>query len=159
MSEHCIFLSTQKWDFESAFIRRLSNCAWSHVGWFRGADRMTFSSMADGLGLNWRVLKKGQELLLVEAPGVEEALALALPYIGTPYDYLDILGMILGRNWSRPNHFICDVALLQFHELAGFPLVNPKWIPRIHMTPRDILLGLNVTADMAEVKQSCKFRQ
>ena len=141
----CLFLSTEKWNFESAFIRRGTNCAWSHAGWYVRSKRMTFSAMADGRGLAWRTVRPRQQVLLLDAPGAEQSLSLALQLEGTPYDYLDILGIIFGRNWSLPGHLICDVAVFRFQEQAGFGLVNPRFIPRIHLTPRDILLSPAVT--------------
>lgn len=145
MSDICLFVSTQKWDLISALIRRGTNCAFSHVGWFRKSDRMTFSAMSDGKGLAWRPLKKNQEVLLLDAPGAEESLALALQHEGAPYDFLDIAGIVLGRNWARPGHFICDKVVFQFQEAVGYPLVNSKFIPQCHLTPRDILLSPYVT--------------
>lgn len=95
--------------------------------------------MADGKGLTWRTVHKNQKLLLLDAPGASESLQLALKHEGAPYDYLDILGMILGRNWSRAGHFICDVTVFHFQSEAGQPLLNHKFIPLRHLTPADIL--------------------
>lgn len=139
MSEICLFVSTQKWDIESALIRRGTNCDWSHTGWFRKPDRMTFSAMSDGKGLAWRPLKANQQLLLLDAPGAEQSLALALKHEGAPYDYLNILGIILGKNWRTPGRYICNVAVFEYQKLAGFPLLNDKFIQYYHMAPDDIL--------------------
>lgn len=142
----CLFVSTTEWDLESALIRRGTNCAWSHTGWYRKSTKQTFSAMADGKGLAWRPVKSGQTVFLLDEPHAADALALALPFAGTPYDYWDIAGIVLGKNWSRPNRLICDVTVFKFYEQLGFPLVNPRYIPRIHMTPRDVLLALSITS-------------
>jgi hypothetical protein len=137
----CLYLATQPWDIESALIRFGTLCDWSHAGWYDRDTNLTFSAMADGKGLAWRPVRKNQKILLIDAPGAAESLQLALQYEGAPYDYLTIIGMLLHRNWNRPGSFICDVAVFHFQELAGYPLVNPAFIPRIHLTPRDILLS------------------
>lgn len=146
MSDICIFMSTEPTDPESAVIRALTNCAWSHCGFYRPSDKMTYSAMADGKGLAWRALKPTQELLLLTAPGIDAAFEKALTWIGAPYDYESIAGMLLHRNWSAAGHLICDATMFAGFEETGNPLVNPKFIPRMHLTPRDVLLSSYITS-------------
>jgi hypothetical protein len=137
----CLYVATEPSDPESIAIRLLTNCDWSHVGFMRLADKMTYSSMADGRGLDFRPLKPTQKTLLLTAPGVDAAFAKALEWKGSPYDFKDIAGMILHRNWSTAGHLICDAIVFRAFEETGNPLVNPKFIPRYHLTPRDVLLS------------------
>jgi len=97
--------------------------------------------MADGKGLAWREVKKNQQLLLLQAPGAEESLKQALRYAGSSYDYKDIIGMIFRKNWCTPGRYICDMAIFQFQETTGNPLLNHRFIPMMHLTPRDVLLS------------------
>lgn len=141
MSDVCIYMATEESDPVSMAIRGLTNCCWSHAGFFRLSDRMTYSAMADGKGLTWRPLKPTQKILLLTAPGIDAAFQKALEWIGAPYDFAAIAGMILHRNWSIAGHLICDATVFASFEETGNPLVNPKFIPRIHLTPRDLLLS------------------
>lgn len=141
MSDICLYMATEELDPESIVIRALTNCAWSHTGFYRPSDKMTYSAMADGKGLAWRALKPSQKILLLTAPGIDAAFEKALEWIGSPYDYESIAGMLLHRNWSAAGHLICDATAFAGFEETGNPLVNPKYIPRMHLTPRDVLLG------------------
>lgn len=152
MSEICLFVSTEPWDFESAAIRWGTLCDWSHAGWFDTRTQLTYSAMNDGKGLTWRPLRKRQKLLLLDAPGAAESLALALKYEGAAYDIRDILGIVFHRNWRTEGRFICDVALFHFQTLAGYPLLNCVFIPLEHLTPRDLLLSPSITQRL-----SCSF--
>lgn len=145
MSNICLYMATEPDDPESIAIRSLTNCDWSHVGFFRLSDRMTYSAMADGKGLTWRPVKSSQKILLLAVPGIEAAFSRALAWEGTPYDFKDIAGLLLHRNWSEAGHLICDATVFRAFEEIGAPLVNPTFIPRCHLTPRDILLSPYVT--------------
>jgi hypothetical protein len=143
MGDICLFVSTEQFDPVSAIIREKTCCAWSHVGFYRISDNMTFSAMCDGSGVAWRPKKAHQEVLLLDAPGVDAAFQKALTQIGKPYDLLDIGGLATGYNWYSPNHFICSVLVLWSFETGK--LLNTAFIPQIHLTPRDILLSLLVS--------------
>jgi hypothetical protein len=159
MSDICLYMATEKFDPVSVLIREKTLCDWSHVGFYRLSDNMTFSAMCDGLGVMWRPVKPTQEILLLDAVGIDAAFAKALTQIGKPYDKLDIAGIALGFDWSAPEHFICSALVFwafepgatagalinNSFERAGQPLINMQFIPRDHMTPRDVLLSPFVT--------------
>jgi len=137
----CLFLSTQADDIESALIRRFTMCDWSHVGFYRPSDGSTFSAMNDGRGVAWRTANPKAKLLLLQAPKMEEAFAYALTQQGKAYDVADILGFIADRDWKTPDSFICDRLIFASFVAAGAPLLNHRYIPIEHLTPRDVLLS------------------
>jgi hypothetical protein len=137
-------MSTEKYDPLSVLIREKTECAWSHVGFLRLSDNMTFSAMCDGQGIAWRSVKPTQEILPLDAVGCDAAFALALTQRGKPYDMLDIAGIALGFDWSSPEHFICSALVFWAFEQTDNPLLNMKFIPREHLTPRDVLLSSEV---------------
>lgn len=143
--QHCIFLSTVEFDPVSAAIRARTECAWSHVGFLRLADNWTYSAMSDGKGVAWRAPNPEARILKLVHEKADEALAAALTQQAKPYDRLDILGIALGKNWMEPHAFICSTLVAWSFEQIGAPLVNPTFIPREHITPRDILLSPFVT--------------
>lgn len=136
----CLFVSTEAADIESAAIRLRTECDWSHVGFMRD-DGWTFSAMADGKGVAWRAPNPEARILKLSVGGVDAALSKALTQIGKAYDELDILGIALAKNWSTADRFICSTLVLWAFEQIGVPLLNPAFIPRAHLTPRDILLS------------------
>ena len=144
MSEFCIYFSTVIDDPVSAGIRFRTQCAWSHVGFMRLSDRMTFSAMCDGLGVAWRPLHPDQKILLCDHPGVDLAFEKAETQQGKEYDLLDIVGLGTGFDWHSSNHWICSVLVAWAFDQVGDPVVNMTFIPKIHLTPRDLLLGLNL---------------
>lgn len=136
----CLFVSTELDDPISAAIRLRTQCDWSHTGFFRQSDKMTFSAMCSG-GVAWRPLKPNQKYMLLFAAGVDAALSKALTQEGRPYDKLDIAGIVLGQDWHSAGAWICDALVFWSFEEINIPLVNPTFIPRIHLTPRDLLLS------------------
>lgn len=143
--EYCLFLSTVETDPISAIIRRATNCDWSHAGFMRLADGWTFSAMSDGQGVAWRPPNPNAKILKLSVQGIEAALSKAQSQAGSKYDFMDIAGIALGCNWSAPGSFICDKLVFWAFQEIGAPLVNPTFIPAIHLTPRDILLSPYVT--------------
>ena len=144
MGDICLYVSTQKIDLVSALIRDRTECDWSHIGFFRLSDRMTYSAMCDGKGVSWRVLLPDQEIMLLDVDdeaALQRAFGLALAEEGKPYDELDIAGIALGANWCAPHHFICSTLVLDKFERAGYPLLGMWAIPLFHMSPRDCLLS------------------
>lgn len=139
--DHCLYLSTVEHDPVSATIRLRTECDWSHVGFYRIADGWTFSAMADGHGVAWRPPNPAAKVLRLSVEGIEAALSKALTQLGKPYDRLDILGIALGLDWAVANHFICSTLVTWSFQQAGVPLLNPRFIPLQHITPRDILLS------------------
>lgn len=135
-----LYLSTEPNDPISAYIREKTNCAWSHVGFYDTETRLTLSAKCDGHGVAYRSLKPTEEVIYFTVPGIDAAYAKMQTLIGEGYDLVDILGMMVGRNWSTQGKTICDVSVFQCFEDTGSPLLNPKYIPRVHLTPRDILL-------------------
>jgi hypothetical protein len=136
----CLFLSTDPCDIESALIRRFTMCDWSHVGFYR-SDGWTFSAMNDGKGVAWRPPNPKAKILLLQAPKMQEAFASALTQEGKAYDVADILGFIANQTWATPDSFICDRLVFASFVAAGAPLLNHKYIPMEHLTPRDVLLS------------------
>jgi hypothetical protein len=143
MLEHCLFLSTETSDPVSAVIRWYTDCDWSHCGWLRLADGWTYSAMFNG-GVQWRPPNPKAKILKLSAAGIEASLSKALSVEGAAYDLLDILGIATGRNWSEPGEFICDKLVFWAQDAIGCPLVNMRFIPLIHLKPRDILLSPDV---------------
>lgn len=141
MPDICLFGSSEEWDPVSAFIRRFSNSAISHCGFYSVSQNQTYSAMADGHGLDWRTVKSSQKITLFDSDGMAAAFALALTWKGEGYDFRDIAGLLLGKNWQSADRIICDVTVFKAHRLSGNPLVNPDLYPEEHLTPRDMLLG------------------
>lgn len=143
--EYCLFLSTEEFDPVSAAIRLKTECAWSHVGFLRLSDNWTFSAMSDGKGVAWRPPNPKARILKLSTPNVDVAIAKAFTQEGKPYDKLDIVGIALGLNLESNGRFICSVLVAWSFEQIGVPILNPTFIPREHITPRDILLSPFVT--------------
>jgi hypothetical protein len=141
MSDVCLFVSTEKWDPVSAAIRRATNCDWSHCGFYDRVTGLTYSAMADGKGLAFRPVGKHQKMLLLTCPRVAEMYAVAFAWHGEPYNFAGISGILFGRNWSRTGARFCDQTIFDAADVIGQPLVNPKFIPDMHLTPRDLLLS------------------
>ena len=139
--DYCLFLSTVELDPVSAAIRLRTECDWSHVGFYRMADSWTFSAMSDGQGVAWRPPNPRAKVLRLSVQGIEAALSKALIQAGKPYDELDIVGLAVGENWAVANHFICSTLVVWAFQQANAPLLNPRFIPLDHITPRDILLS------------------
>lgn len=140
MSDLCLFLSTVECDPISAAIRAATNCAWSHTGFRRPSDGWTFSAMSDG-GIAWRPPNPRAKILNLSTDGMDAALSKALTQAGLKYDFMDILGIAFHENWETPNRMICDKLVFWSFQQIGCPLVNMKFIPIEHLTPRDILLS------------------
>lgn len=101
--------------------------------------------MADGKGVAWREPNPKAQIMLLQAPRMYEALPKALTQEGKPYDKLDILGIILDKDWFTVGSFICSTLVLWSFEEIGGPLLNPSFIPYEHITPRDLLLSTGVS--------------
>jgi len=136
-----LFLSTDAADIESALIRRLSMCDWSHVGFYRLEDSWTFSAMNDGKGVAWRPPNPRASMLLLDLPRVDEIAAIAFTQEGKPYNRKEILGFLCNRDWSEPGEFDCDQLVFWSAIQLATPLLNHTFIPLEHLTPRDILLS------------------
>lgn len=144
----CLFLSTVEDDPESASIRWKTGCDGSHVGFLRLSDNWTYSAMNDGKGVSWRApIANAKIVVKLSAPNLDAAFAKALTQEGVPYDKLDILGIALSLNLESAKHFICSTLVAWSFEdnPPCQPLLNPTFIPREHITPRDILLSPFVT--------------
>ena len=140
-----LYVSTEKWDIVSAVIRWFTLCSWSHVGFINLDTMTTFSAMADGRGVDFRPLKRGQKIMLLDAPHCEEAYQKALSYKGQGYDFLAILGMVFHRNWKSRDRKFCNELVFRVFDEIGEPLLNHKFIPLQHMFPEHILLSPKVT--------------
>lgn len=80
------------------------------------------------------------------APGIEQAWLQLLALRGSKYDWKDIFGIALNRDWHVDGRFICSEAVAWAFEKAGEPLFNPD-IPARRITPRDIPTSLKVKLD------------
>jgi hypothetical protein len=148
MNDICLFVSTEEFDPVSILIREKTECDWSHVGFYRLSDNMTFSAMCDGKGVAWRAVEKQQKIMLLDvSPEYNVAAAFAKPLTqeGKAYNELDILGIALGRNWTTADRFICSTLVLWAFQQAGYPLLNMRFLPLDHLTPRDVLLSGSVS--------------
>lgn len=134
-----LFVSTVRWDIVSWFIRWVTRCAWSHCGFIDLSTMRTYSAMADGKGLTWRPLGKRQEILILNCPRADEMLTEALNWEGQGYDYLAILGMLFGRNWSNARRKFCNFTVFRSAQIIGQRLLNDTFIPAIHFSPDDLL--------------------
>lgn len=134
-----LFLSTEENDLESAVIRWNSLSLWSHSGWVRPSDMYTFSAMNDGKGVSWRIPNPRARMLILDAPGTQEAFQAALSCEGDPYDTSDILGMVFAKNWHKPGAWICSYLTSYHYRLVGYPLFS-DYIPLIHIKPYHHLL-------------------
>jgi hypothetical protein len=141
-SEYCLYLSTEPDSPVSRAIREKTECDWSHVGFYRIKDGWTFSAkLDDPEGVSWRPPNPNEKILKLSIDGIDAALSKALTQDGKPYDRLAIAGIALGKNWFTPGSFICSTLVAWAFEEIGVPLLNPTFIPREHITPRDILLS------------------
>lgn len=55
-----------------------------------------------------------------------EAWAWSHKQIGKPYDYADILGIVVHQDWRSENHWICSSLTARFFEIAKSPLIRPN---------------------------------
>lgn len=140
MSDIALFVSTEEFDPVSAVIRWRTACAWSHTGFIRLSDDWTFSAMADG-GVAWREPNPKARVLVLDYEHADLALAQALTKEGEGYDFLGIAGIETGKNLAAANTEFCSQLLFWATEAAGYPLLNMTFIPREHLTPRDVLLS------------------
>lgn len=54
----------------------------------------------------------------------EKAWKWAEKQIGKPYDYEDILGIVMHRDWRSEGHWICSSLTARVFEIAGSPLLR-----------------------------------
>lgn len=149
----CLYMSTVHLDPVSAFIRHFSDCAESHAGFFDTATRQTLSAMCDGKGVAWRPLKAHQQIILLDAVGIDAAFAKMQTLLGDGYDIKQILGILLGKDWETPGKEICDYAVFWCFAETGGRLLNHDLYPMDHLVPRDLLLSekLRPRADVPAV--------
>jgi hypothetical protein len=137
-------MSTQRHGIESELIRRFSMCAWSHTGFYRLSDSWTFSAMNDGQGVAWRPPNPNVEILLLNHSRVDEMAAIAFTQEGKKYNCKEILGFIANKDWTNPDEFDCDQLVFWTAIQLKDPMLNHKYYPLEHLTPRDILLSLSI---------------
>lgn len=65
----------------------------------------------------------------------------ALSQLGKPYDYSDILGILLHRDWRSVDRWICSEHLTWAFETGGLPLLNVPGNCVNRITPRDVSLS------------------
>lgn len=141
----CLFCSTEKYDLISAIIRARTQCAWSHCGFYDTETKLTYSAMFDGKGMAWRPVKRTQKMLLLTAPGVDEAFKWALTQIGKPYDWKAILGIAIGKNMHADGHLFCAYVCFGSFIATANPLLAHWALPLEHLTPRDMLVSPKVS--------------
>jgi hypothetical protein len=154
----CLYLSTVRWDVESALIRWATRCPWSHAGFvetMHGAERLDgacayLSAQLDG-GVQFRYSHPAgggrcetfSAILYLTAPGVEAAYAWAKTQVGRKYDWAAIAGFGLDNDWHDSARLFCSELVAEGFERIGKPLLNPSaavW----RITPRDLLLSPGV---------------
>lgn len=139
MSNICIGTSTEKYDPVSILIRDKTESAESHIFFYDLDTKLTFSAMCDGKGVAWRPLGRHQQIVLLldhASPAVmQAAFTKALTQQGLDYDALDIVGMILNRDWCTADHFICSALIFWAFDQVGSPLLAMWGIPLAHFWP------------------------
>ncbi|MCU1305203.1 MAG: hypothetical protein JWQ87_5487 [Candidatus Sulfotelmatobacter sp.] len=136
-----LFLSTEIWDPIAAIIRWHEDALWSHTGWRDVDTGRTFSAMADGKGVAWREPNPHAKILMLNALGTDEAFQEALKFEGSGYDYLEILGIMLGRDWQTPGRVICSHLTFPQYAKVGKPLLNHTFIQFEKLIPSYTLLS------------------
>jgi hypothetical protein len=121
VNAHSLFLSTVTLDPVSALIRAETRCAWSHAGLRRKSDGYTLAAMNDG-GVKWRPPNLHEEMIEFDVDGVDAVVPICETQIGDKYDYLDIVGIMTGRNWFTTGRMICDKLLLWAFQQYGQPI-------------------------------------
>lgn len=53
------------------------------------------------------------------------AWAWAMQQIGKPYDYLDIVGILVHRDWREEGRWICSELVARFFEISKNPIIRP----------------------------------
>lgn len=101
--------------------------------------------MNDGNGVAWRGPNPNAKILLLDCHCVDEMAEIAFTQAGKPYNQLEIAGFALNENLTEPNSFDCCQLVFWSAIKLGTPLLNHKFIPIEHLTPRDVLLSPLVT--------------
>ena len=141
-SDICLFLSNDG-SIEDRVIDWYTDSDWAHCGWLRQSDMWTYSAEHEG-GVKWRP-PNAAKILKLSCDGMDASISKALTVEGSTYDMLDILGIALSKDWSKPGEFICDKLVFWAYQQINVPLLNHTFIPLIHLKPRDILLSPYVT--------------
>lgn len=139
------FVSTETWDPVSGLIRLHEDALWSHIGFYRISDGWTFSAMADGKGVAWRKPITEAKILKLNVPGTAQAFEKALTKQGEGYDFLNILGIALGRDWHTDGRFICSGLFFWAFQEAGVAPLNMRFLPLDKFEPYHILLAPGAT--------------
>jgi hypothetical protein len=145
----CAFVSTEMCDPISGLIRLHENALWSHIGFYRISDGWTFSAMADGKGVDWRKPITDAKILKLNVPGMDLAFQRALTKQGEGYDFLNILGIALGRDWHTAGHLICSGLFFWAFQDAGVSPLNMRFLQLDKFEPYHILLALGTTEHTA----------
>jgi hypothetical protein len=157
----------------SYFIRKETDFPYSHVefltdsDWLVVAQKVKYNGNAAVTigtigahfsgGFIWRPIDYAKfvasEIAYVECTDEQKEAVIteALKTLGTPYDTLEIFGILFGENWSTKGHNICSRVATTLLQFAGniklFNLAQSDLIDNI--TPRDVYMSptLNIVQE------------
>lgn len=78
--------------------------------------------------------------ILVSPEQKRDILAYAHSQVGKPYDYTDIIGIVLHRDWRAEDHWICSELVAAAFEKGGLPLLYAPIDKVNRITPGDVYL-------------------
>lgn len=128
----------------SILIRYGTRFDYSHAGFYNDETCEFLSAQIEG-GVKQRRTpdEKFTKIILLSAPGVDQAYNWALTQVGKPYDWKAILGIATNRDWHCGDDYFCSELVAFAFEQTGNPLINPDTVIW-RITPRDLTLSLQV---------------
>lgn len=126
-------------DLISWLVCQRTACLYSHCDFLLPSGEL-LGALPDG-GVQVRAQRKDyKRLLIMEVPGFEDGWKFCETQIGTPYDWVGVvgLGMWFPRQWQNSSHWWCSEIIAESLQQAGCPVVSANsW----EVTPRDLLLS------------------
>lgn len=117
----------------------LPNGAVIPAGWTIGAHAAGGVKPRPG---NYAVFTNEERYRIPVTPEQKTAiLAYAAQQIGKPYDFADIAGILLHRDWRAEDTWICSELLAASFEKGGKPLLHAPAGKVNRITPRDVYLS------------------
>ncbi len=145
---------TSKWSLESALIRFGTRSPYSHVEFVDTVKQLALGARLKG-GVRFRPINycNTSSSILYSAPGITASYEAGMEFIGDSYDWTDIAGLVLNKNWHRDQSMICSQFVFYANLRAWAKGKSPAWLnpnrPSYHCTP-DLLLWSPL---LQEVKQ------
>lgn len=132
----------------SSLIRAWTWSAFSHVDIIVPGMGYLGSKAPQGVRLRpWDYQKPSRAMIgTVECTEAQAAdvMEFALRQVGKKYDWLNIYGEILHKDWTEePNRWVCSALIWAAFHYAGIDLVDPEKLDRL--TPKDLLLSPYIT--------------